>query len=396
MNPIVINQSDMRKINRAAVLEFIRTHGSASRTEIANQLGLSLPTVMRIIDDVTAENLVCATGERESSKGRSRELLALNTAENAVVGLDLGGTTLCGALVNIGAKVLSQVEVEHHAVGDAAFDQLCEMIEQLLTVARKVGITVRGISVGAPGIVARDSGVVRIAPSLGWTDFPLLEKLSACFNVPVAVENDVNLAVLGEHWYGAGQGVSDMVLMTIGTGIGAGILSNGVLQRGFNESSGEIGYLLPGREYLGCSYSGFGALESLASGTGIKERGQAALRELGRKREDIDQLTAKSVFEACRDGEDWAQSVVDETVDYLTIAIANISAVLDPELIVIGGGVALSSDLLLEPIRARLKGVMPLYPRLAASQLGSQAAIFGGIVRLLHQLGEYHQVSRMS
>lgn len=152
--------------------------------------------------------------------------------------------------------------------------------------------------------------------------------------------------------------------------------------KGHNQAAGEIGYLLPGLEFLGRRYDQFGTLESLASGAGVAVRAQQLLEQ---ERMPVPaELTAHDVFEAARRGEVWAKQVVKETVHYLALAIANISAILNPEVVVLGGGMARSADLLIEPILGCLEGTIPFVPRLVASPLGRRAAAMGAVMLVLN------------
>jgi glucokinase len=391
-----ITPEDMRRINRSCVLEIIRLQGPISRTAISQQLDVSLPTVMRIVDDLFDEDLVQRDADTQWSGGRRRSLLSFNSEGHIVLGVDLGGTKMFGALSTLGGEVVDEVHFPQHGTsGDESFDQLLQMVETLLASPRLAGRPVRGIGVGAPGVTRHEEGIVTWAPSLQWRDYPLRHKLEEQIGIPVSVDNDVNLAVLGELWFGAGRNVRNMVLITVGTGIGSGIVINGVLYRGSREASGEIGYFLPGREFLGRRYAQFGALEEIASGNGIADRGRRELRA-ARTPEELTALTAEDVFKAARDGEAWALKVIDETVDYLAMTVGNVQALLDPELIVLGGGVARSADLLIEPILRRLEGALPMPPRLVPSSLGRRAAVMGAIVNVLHNTDDFFVVQKLS
>lgn len=392
-----VTASLMRSINRSAVLELIRLEGPISRTQIARRLDMSLPTVMRIVDGLLAEDLVREAGAGKSTGGRPSPLLELNSDGFVVLGVDLGGTKLYGTVADLAGNIQFSLYRPHqnHAAqnGGDYLDELCRFIDELLAAPRPPGQRVRGIGVGAPGITSAPDGVVRWAPSLGWRDLPLQAILSERFSLPVTVENDVNLATMGEWGFGAGQGAGSLVLLAVGTGIGAGVVINGALHRGANQAAGEVGYMLPGIDALDRRYEGFGALEQLASGTGIAERAKAALKVAGKPVSP--NLDAHAVFAAAREGQEWATRIVDETVDYLSLAIANISVVLDPEVVVVGGGVASSADLLIEPIKRRLAGVIPYPPRIVASQLGRDAAVMGAIMRVMKVTDEHFVVTRI-
>jgi predicted NBD/HSP70 family sugar kinase len=254
---------------------------------------------------------------------------------------------------------------------------------------------VRGIGVGAPGVTLHKEGIVTWAYTLHWDNFPLKAKLSERYDLPIIVDNDVNLAALGELWFGAGQNVQDMILIAIGTGIGAGVIIDGALYRGSKEASGEIGNMIPGREFLGKNYQDFGALESVASGTGIAARGRDLLRSQRSQQELLD-LMAEDVFNAARKGEPWAWTVINETVDYLAIAIANLVSAFDPELVVLGGGVSRSADMLIAPILSRIAGAIPNPPKLVVSNLGLQATVMGAITNVLHNTSNFYVVHKLS
>jgi len=395
-HPRTITGTDMRGINRSAILELIRRESPISRTMIAKRLDASLPTVMRIVDELVAEDLVRPQGTTEWSGGRRRSLLEFNAEGHVVVGIDLGGTKMFGAIADLGGNILDEVDISRHGTsGEESYDRLVELIDTLLASSKLKGRRIRGIGVGAPGITQHKEGIVNWAYTLNWRDYPLKAKLVGRYGLPIVVDNDVNLAALGELWFGAGQNAQNMVLIAIGTGIGAGIIIDGALYRGAREASGEIGHIIPGREFLGKQYAEFGALESWASGTGIAERARQALNGQ-RDPANLESLLAEDVFDAARQGEEWAQAVIDETVDYLAIAIANISVSFDPELIVLGGGVTRSADLLVEPILRRIDGAIPTLPRLVVSTLGRRAAAMGAITNVLHNTADFYVVHKLS
>ncbi len=386
----------MRSINRSAILDFVRENSPIARSQIAQQLNMSLPTVMRIVDELIAEDLVRPHGGHESTGGRPRPLLEFNGQAYAVVGVDLGGSKMFGALADLNGSVQDEVYIPHAGgTPDDCLERLCDLIRRLLDAPRPPGQRIRGIGVGVPAITLAPEGIVTWAPSLGWRDLPLKKILASRFSVPVLVENDVNLAALGEWGFGAGRGTQNMVCIAVGTGIGAGIIMGGALYTGHNQAAGEIGYLPPSVEYLGRCYEEFGALENLASGAGIAASARQLLEKEGRP-VPAEGVSAEDVFGAARRGEAWAQHVVGDTVDYLSLAIAGVSALLNPEMVVLGGGVARSADLLIEPILERLHGVVPFVPRLVASSLDRRAAALGAIMLVLHATTGYVVAQRLS
>jgi glucokinase len=384
-----ITQTEMRVINRSAVLEYLRLAKSASRTELSNELMISKPTVMRIVDDLISDGLIYPLTERERGSHRSRQLLALNASSNLVLGVDIGGSHISGIIANIGGEILYQNRIPlTWTSSEENYQTLIQYIKELQKGAVNNPAKILGIAVGVPGIVDSKKGVVKIAPSLNWVDFPLLEKMESVFDIPIIIENDVNLAVLGENWFGIGEGVNNLVMISIGTGIGSGIILDGKLHRGYRDSSGEIGYLLPGVQYLDNQYPGFGALESLASCNGISERAIKYLKSTSSKY-DLSKVDAALVFNEAREGHPWAKNIVNETIDFLCLAIANISVCFDPELIIIGGGISGSLDMLIEPIQNRLKKVIPFVPKIEGSRLLNNAPLLGAVVRVFQKCEDY-------
>ena len=394
--PLTITASAMRDINRSAILEIIRRESPISRTMIARRLDVSLPTVMRIVDELIEEGFVRAHSGSEWSGGRRRSLLEFNAESYVVLGVDMGGTKMYGAIADLGGKILEEVNISRHGTqGEESFATLVNLIDTLLASSKLSGQRVRGIGVGAPGVTLHQEGIVQWAFTLGWKDFPLKARLAERYSLPIIVDNDVNLAALGELWFGSGQNTQNMILVAIGTGIGAGIIIDGALYRGANEASGEIGNLIPSRDFLGKNYQDFGALEKVASGTGIAERARIVMKSMP-DRDGADHLTAEDVFDAARTGQKWAWAIIDETVDYLAIAIANLTVSFDPDLIVLGGGVSRSADMLIEPILRRIDGTIPRIPKLVASSLGLRATVMGAITNVLHNTANFYVVHKLS
>src|SRR5690606_36133634 len=176
----------MRHINTSAILELIRRQGPVSRSYIAEALDLSLPTVMRVVDELIDQELVIIDGSRESGGGRPQSLVRFNDDGYLVIGVDLGGTRMYGALSNLGGDVLYEVTMEQGGTsGEESYQSLTRLIEQLLAAEPAQCRRLRGIGVGAPGITRHQTGVVRWAPGLNWRNFPLRERLMREFNYPV-------------------------------------------------------------------------------------------------------------------------------------------------------------------------------------------------------------------
>ena len=387
-----IPASEMRALHRAAILELIRSTGGISRAQIGAALEIRRQVVKQVVEDLLAEGVILETGQKEAGGGRKRSILQFNGANHLMIGVDLGGTKVYGAMANLNGAILHEAAFEHHHTrSEESFTLVCRVIDTLLRHAQDAALPVRGIGVGVPGLVQPGVGSVSLAPALEWHDFPLKERLTGQYPYPVIGENDVKLAALGELWFGVAPGVSNLALLAVGTGIGAGMVIGGAVYRGAHHMAGEVGYFLPRRDQLGKAYPGFGALEQLASGSGIAELGRLALQGQ-RPDQELADLTAEEVFAAARRAEPWAQAVLEEAADYLAQLAAAIALILDPEIIVLGGGVGKSADLLIPAITQRLEGAIPTPLQIQASRLGYRAAIMGAIVHLLRLTSSYSMI----
>jgi len=384
----------IRTINRSAVLGMIRQNSPTSHTQIAQKLNISLPTVMRIVDDLIQQDFVRQVGFSQTpTVGRPRGLLEFNGQAYCVISLDLGGPNITGALIDLDGNNLGEI---NHPVcksdGQKNLDNVLDMIERLSNLPRPQNHHLLGIGIGIPGVTQVNEGIVTWAASLGWNNLPLSDIIAKRCPYPVFIEKDVNIATLAELDFGAGRGVQNFVYLVVRTaGLGVGIVISGALYRGQHLSSGEVGYLLPGMEYLGRTFEGYGALEYLTSGQGILKRAYSNLyiekgHHLG------SDLTLDDVFLAAERGEIWAKQVIDETIDYLGITITSLASILDPEVICFGGVITERIGALIESIESRIKTGVPIMPRLEVSSLGEKAVMLGAINLVLAEVLDFAMV----
>lgn len=377
----------LRKVNESAVLEMIREQGPISRSDLARRLHLSPPTVTRIVNTLIKEGVILESQAGDSSGGRRPMLLEFNHRSSLIIGVYVG-QNMVGALADLNGEILER-RIVASVSGEGGIERLVEVIRDLHDASAQIDIPVRGVGVGAPSIT--HNGLVKLAPSLGWRDLPLKQRLEERVGLPVYVENEVNLIALGENWCGAGKGIQTLICISLGSGIGAGIILNGQLYRGSHSAAGEVGYLMPNERYLGRTYDTFGCLESLAGSNGIVQSAMSRLSagEPSMLTEqldgDISNLTAEMVLSAARDNDALACAVVDETVNYLSIAVANLACILDPERIVISGDLANYGDLFIEPILSNIHGVLPEVPDLVVSSLKMDAPVLGAVAIALRQ-----------
>lgn len=289
-------------------------------------------------------------------------------------GIDIGGTTIKLGLVSQEGDLLEKREFPTQRDLSAAFDDIAANMRQVLDSFPDAMCI--GAGVGVPGPVLNQS-LVRGCVNLGWGDTEVAQELTRRMGMPVKVENDANLAALGEQWQGGGKGCRNLVLFTVGTGIGGGVICDGRIVSGATGGGGEVGHLpMPFRPDWPCSCGKCGCLEVTASATGIIR----AAREFSPFKE-MAEVTAKDVYDAAAAGDENAKRVVEEAGAALGTAAAIVGCVINPEMVLLGGGVSAAGRALLDPVEAAFKkNVFPPCGnvRFALAQLGNNAGIFGG------------------
>lgn len=298
-----------------------------------------------------------------------------------VAGADVGGTNLRLALADISGAILTRWSSSTVALHgpEGVIERVCSGVRSMLQEVSAPLDALRSIAIGVPGVTDVDNGVV-IATSylMGWRDVPLRALVEKELNVPVAVDNDVNMAAIGERWTGSAKDARDFVFLAIGTGIGAGIVLNGDLHRGSSWAAGEIGYmLLPGAAKIPATIDEPGALERMIGGEGIKEQWRKLLRAEGAR--PPMELTATDIFDRALNGDPCARTLLRQTATMLAQAVYNVSLVLNCPLFVLGGTVGLHSALCDAAQGVLGQWIGPGSPRLIRSTLGTDAQLFGAL-----------------
>jgi predicted NBD/HSP70 family sugar kinase len=374
------------------VLREIRAHGPISRAELAKVTGLSKPTINEVVEPLLADGTVVESvadgSERPHRPGRRARLLRFRADGGHVLGIDIGANKLLVHLADLNGDVLAS---ERRRVGTrerTGAEALLKQVEAAATAVLEAGSvrreSLQAVGVGTPGVVDPASGRLSLAPQLGgWEELPLARRLQSSFPCPVLVENEVHLAVLAERWRGAVQGADDALFVQVGYGIGGGLLVGGRLYRGANGAAGEIGYLpladgADGRD-------GLGPFEHAAGGSAYEREGRrAASGRSGRRLlelagGDADAVDAEIVFSAAAAGDRTASRIVDELVGRLARGIAAAVVVLNPETVIVGGGLSRAGGALLEPLERGLRELVPIPPRVVLSQLGEQSVALGAV-----------------
>jgi glucokinase len=355
-----------------------------SRAVLARDLDISLPSVVRIIDELIKEKFIRYTGEFEESGRRKRPLVEMNQDENITIGLDLGGTKAYACVVDLSGRTLAERNIPvHNTKNKESYKVVVSLIDEMLAFAVKQDKIIRGISVGVPGITTSGEGKVVYAPSLEWRNLPLQTMLEKKYGMPVVIENDVNMAALGEMWFGHGRNRSNVVLISIGTGLGAGLIVDGCIYRGANEAAGELGYIIFDEKELEREYPSFGPLEYSISGTGI------AIQAKHLPGNENYEYTAKSVFEAYRNNEKWAINIIENFINKLAMTIIAACSVIDPQVIILSGGIMNSANEIMGELREKVNGKLSKDVSIEISDLKAKATVLGGAVSLIHKTADY-------
>jgi len=388
--------SALARVNRTTILETLRNSGTLSRQRIGAMTGLSPATVNRLTAALIEEGLVAFAGQAPSTGGRPSVLLRYAGGSRLVAAIQLRADRTSGILVDFDAKIVFRQEIhfdprpfrpsEHpDAVSrpgerEGGLAQTIELFDLLIRTAETMGTPCLAAGLAVPGVVQHPEGSVGRMPELGWEGVQLGSLLRRRTSLPIVIENDANALAFGELHRGAGQGVNSLVALVLENGLGAGIITNRELHRGAHGEAGEIGYLLRvigyllmDRSSLLRSYSDYGDPEdrigSIALTRTARERGiKVAEREL---------LTAGAIFSLASNGDAVARELGEEILDMVTIAIAAMVTILDPELVVVGSDFAGSSETVIPGIRERLTGRIISVPPLVVATHPNDGVLLG-------------------
>jgi predicted NBD/HSP70 family sugar kinase len=350
----------LKDLNERTVLEAIRASAPISRAEISRRVGISKPTVSQALQSLLAAGLV-----RETERGGDGPSYGATFFEPVpeaafVLGLDLGARFVRGAVCDVRGEIRARQDVELTArTAAASLDAIESLSRSLLEAADATPELVDSVVLGVPGAVV--AGRISLAENVtGLEGDGFRAELAARIDMPVTIENDINLAALGERWRGIARGVDDFVFLSIGTGLGAGLVLRGELHRGHNGSAGELDYIRVGltEDIDPCA----DAVSALAQSLGAPAPHDP-----------------RALFAAARAGDRIARDVVDEECRRIALHIVPLAAVTDVGLVVLGGGIGANGDLLYDGIRARLQAWLPSPPRVEASSLGDAAVFTGGL-----------------
>ncbi len=359
------NGTALRQASVSTVLGALQKQPRCSRAELAELTGLSKPTVATALSSLERSGLVHERGRTTGRRGPSASLYEFVADAALVLAIDIGAHRVRATLADLDGVPQADAEAALE-VPDA--EQLLHVIEGLAGQLQRSATEL--VIVGSPGIVDPASGRIRSCPQIeGWEGIEAERVLSDLLGVSTTVENDVNLAAVGELARGAGQDQGSFAYLNVGSGLGAGLVIDGRLYRGRHGAAGEVGYLAVGAHPAAATTTSQGAME--------KRLSHEALVSFARSLDPDAPRDPRELFARARRGDRLGRAVVAEATEALSVCIASINAVVDLDLVLIGGGIGLQSDVLIEPLRASTAALVPYPPEILPGALGDQAVLTG-------------------
>ncbi|WP_066192980.1 ROK family glucokinase [Gracilibacillus timonensis] len=314
--------------------------------------------------------------------------------KDLLIGIDIGGTTVKNAIFTKAGEIVAKWEIPTDLTNQGASvpADTWASIENKLAELDISKDRCLGMGVGAPGFIEPETGKVAIAVNIGWKNFALKSIFEEISGLHVYVENDANIAALGENWKGSGNQVKNMIAVTLGTGVGGGIIANGQIISGANGTGAEIGHITVEEDGAYCNCGRYGCLETVTSATGIVRQAEELIAEgkadpLLQRKEKNGAITTKDVFEVAAEGDTDCQSLIDHVSEVLGSSLAMLAIITNPAKIVIGGGVSKAGAQLLEPLKVAFeKHTLPRTNEACEfeiAQLGNDAGVYGGAYLVL-------------
>ncbi|MFO1444359.1 ROK family transcriptional regulator [Bacillus sp. Bva_UNVM-123] len=382
--------------NKKTVLQCIKEYQPISRAEIAVKTHISKPTVSLIVDELVQENWVLekGIGVASSQGGRRPIQLCFNEKAGFVIGTDIGGTKVRTVICDLDGTIICSSSFKTiQYLQSGLLRQIHKEISTMIQTHQLDSKKILGMGVGVPGITEPTKGIVVEAPSLNWIRYPFITEAKRYFTFPIFVDNDVNVAALGEQWLGSAKSKENILFIAVGTGIGSGIIIHNQLYRGTSCAAGEMGYMVTDKNDMKNEFKPvfhrYGYLESVAGGKAIGEKYTRLVKQKPNhplfEEAKTSELTGETAFSLANTGDEVAQLVVEDAIEHLAYGIINAASLLNPEAIILGGGVFKSSDYILPKMQEIVYQYLPSTVELNISQLGENAEVLGAVSLFLRE-----------
>ncbi|MEW6402544.1 MAG: ROK family transcriptional regulator [Chloroflexota bacterium] len=392
------DQDQVRRINKSIILNTLRLHAPISRARVANLTGLNRGTVSNIINALLDEGLVLESEHEGSNVGRPPVALSLRPDGGAVVGLEIGVDFIEVLLTNFVAESLweHRIEISPSQSQAGILSRAEQLIDQAFSIAKERQLRPLGIGIGLPGLVNVRQGELIIAPNLKWKNVPLRLMWNQRFRLPIYIENEANLAALGEYYFGVARGIDNFIYLSSGIGLGGGVMIGGQLFRGGHGYAGEIGHIQrdPQGELCGCGRRG--CWETQVGPRAVLQRVRRALatepvNPLARNEsDDLRELTFDHVVECALQGNPLCRLAMEEVGVNLGKGIADLANIFNPAVVVIGGAFSLGREILLPVLESTIASeTLPAIQKdlqIRFSEHGSDACVLGAIAVVLDDI----------
>lgn len=386
------------KINKIKILNLIREQGSISRSEIAKQIGLSLPTVSRLVDSlVQKERLVVDLGTRSSDRGRPPNMVCFAGDQNFVIGLSIGRIHISGVLTNLNAEVIADDRIPTDAVKGFSSVVNCSanLIRNLITKSGIRDENMLGVGIAIGGLIDVRRSRIVYSSTFGWEDVALAEALGDIIQKPVKLDHDARVMALGEMEFGEIVGIRDFVCVQLGYGIGSSFIIDRKPFYGKCGMTGELGHITVVKDSTReCSCGKKGCLEAYASGRAIAEKAQEEFIKssllIDLCQNDINNVTAETVALAASQGDETCRKILLEAAEYIGIGLADMVNLFNPEAIILGGSLVQAGEFWIEQIRQvvtdRALGYIAKNVVIQPSRLGNRGRILGAVALILNEI----------
>ena len=390
------NHALLKQINKLLILKTILDNKMISRAKISRLVDLNKATVSNLTDELIKEGYIVEKGYGKSKGGRRPVLLQVNKDVGSIIGIDLGVDYIHVILSNFIGEIIFEeyVNIKMEEPKEKLLNLLFNLIEKAIVNAPPTPKGILGIGIGVPGIVEKESGIVLIAPNLKWKNVHLKSIIEQRFNLPVYIDNEANAGALGEKWFGEWGKISDLIYLSVGIGLGAGIIIDNKLFRGAAGFAGEVGHTTINFQDDVCSCGNIGCLENFASERALLSVIKKLVKEGAEDRyiscENIHEITPSQIIQAAMDGSRICRMAVLEVAEKMAIGIANLVNIFNPEIVIVGNKASFFGDLFLEKLREVVNQksfIAQFYDlKIEVSKLKDRAVVLGCIAMVISDM----------
>jgi len=395
-----MDKQNLTKDLKLQILSIIRDNGAATKLELAKNLEVNLTTISKLVNELCfSDDIVVESGEDLSSGGRKPKLYIINRSIGHVIGVDIGGYNIRAVITDIAGDIIGRLKEKNDFSYDGTLltERVVALISQVKNSLETTDSALFGIGMSISGVIDYNEGKSMYCPNInGLNDFPIRRFMEAKTDLPVFVDDSVRCMAIAEKHFGAAKGYDNFLFVSLGKGIGVGIYVNGKVYRSSTGLAGELGHITVSEDGPLCNCGNRGCLEAIASGPGIIRRAREGIENgiitslTSQIAGDFDRLTVEMIAGAAMEGDKFAYYIINRTGEYVGIAIAAALNLFGSELVVLGGGVAGSGDIMTEAIRRtvqlRALGVISSRVKIVGSSLDEFNAARGAATKFINML----------